>query len=182
MIRFALAAALLVLSPAASNASTADSTALAHSVDQLRASVGRWSVVTDFLNEDGSTAKSVSGSYEFSWVVPDRVVSGRSEVPEMKQTSGILFYVNEKKQQIEMASVGADGRLWIMTGPLGGEERMTPEYKTADGGTGRLRFTRFNVAPDTFESRMEYTDDGGTTWKPGNHQRFTRTTGPDAAR
>ncbi len=37
-----------------------------------------------------------------------------------------------------------------------------------------LRFTRFNVAADSFESRMEYTDDDGETWKPGNHQTFHR--------
>ena len=61
---------------------------------------------------------------------------------------------------IEMAAVGADGRLWIMTGPLGGEERLSQEYQTVEGGTGRLRFTRYNVSPDAFESRMEYTEDG----------------------
>ncbi len=62
-----------------------------------------------------------------------------------------------------------------MTGPLGGETRMTQEYGTTGGGTGRLRFTRYNVSADAFESRMEYTDDGGKTWKPGNHQTFRRT-------
>ena len=81
--------------------------------------------------------------------------------------------VTPSKRTIGMVSVGADGMLWIMTGPLGGEQRMSQEYTTANG-TGRLRFTRFNVSPDTFESRMEYTEDGGTTWKPGNHQLFTR--------
>ena len=62
-----------------------------------------------------------------------------------------------------MVSVGADGHLWTMTGPLGGEVRLSQEYETADGGTGRLRFTRFNVGQDTFESRMEHTDDAGKT-------------------
>jgi len=37
-----------------------------------------------------------------------------------------------------------------------------------------MRFTRYNVANDKFESRMEYTDDGGKSWKPGNHQSFRR--------
>lgn len=152
----------------------ADETAMQHSVEQLRAAVGRWDVTTEFLNDDGTVARSVAGTYEFAWVVPDRVVTGKSEIPELGMASGILFYISERKQQIEMVSVGADGALWIMTGPLGGEERMTQEYPTAAGRTGRLRFTRFNVAADSFESRMEYTDDGGTTWKPGNHQVFHR--------
>jgi hypothetical protein len=115
--------------------------------------------------------------YELSWVVPDRVVSGRSEIPELKQVSAILFYVNETHKTIEMVSVGSDGRLWVMTGPLGQEVRMTNEFLTAAGGKGMLRFTRFNIAPDRFESRMEYTEDGGVTWKPGNHQVFRRAAG-----
>ncbi len=108
----------------------------------------------------------------------DRVAAGKNEIPELKQAVGILFYINEKKGQIEMVSVGGDGALWIMTGPRGGEERLSQEYKSAEGGTGRLRFTRFNFAPDAFESRMEYTDDGAKTWKPGNHQKFIRSGQP----
>lgn len=176
MIRILLASLLLLTRPAgAAPAAGADgNAALQRSVEQLRQSIGRWDVVTEFLQEDGSVAKSVAGSYEFAWVVPDRVVSGRSDMPELKQSSGILFYVNEKKAEIEMVSVGGDGRLWIMTGPLGGEVRTTAPYATSDGGSGQLRFTRFNVGKDAFESRMEYSQDGGKTWQPGNHQTFRR--------
>jgi hypothetical protein len=148
--------------------------ALQNSVEQLRSSIGRWDVTTEFLNTDGTAAKTVSGTYEFSWVIPDRVVSGKSEIPELKQVSAILFYVNEAKQFIEMVSVGADGNLWVMTGELGGEVRTTKEFKTASGGTGQLRFTRYNVLADSFESKMEYTEDGGESWLPGNHQVFRR--------
>lgn len=113
-----------------------------------------------------------------SVVVPDRVLSGRSDIAELQQTSAILFYVDAKRRHIEMTSVGADGRLWIMTGPLGEETRYTQEFDTTTGGKGQLRFTRFNVRPDAFESRMEYTEDGGATWKPGNHQVFRRRPAP----
>lgn len=152
----------------------ADPAALQRSVEQLRNSIGLWNVTTEFLNPDGSAAKAVSGSYEFAWVIPDRVVSGKSEIAELQQVSAILFYINEKKQKIEMVSVGADGNLWIMTGELGQEVRTTEEFKTASGGTGQLRFTRYNVSADSFESRMEYTEEGGETWLPGNHQLFQR--------
>jgi len=67
-----------------------------------------------------------------------------------------------------------DGYLWIMTGPLGGDHRLSREFETATGATQVLRLTRFNVSPDGFESRMEFTADGGRTWTPGNHQRFRR--------
>lgn len=156
----------------------ADSAALQHSVEELRTSIGRWEVVTNLLNPDGSVARSVNGTYEFSWVVPDRVASGVTSTPELSQTAGILFYINERKQEIEMVSVASDGRLWVMTGPMGGDVRLSQEYQAAGGGTGRLRFTRQNVMPDQFESRMEYSEDGGKTWQPGNHQTFRRVPQP----
>lgn len=108
--------------------------------------------------------------------MPDRVLTGKSAIPELEQAAGILFYINEAKRHIEMVSVGRDGNLWIMTGPLGGEQRLSQEFQTAAGGAGRLRFTRYNVSRNAFESRMEYTEDGGETWKPGNHQTFRRST------
>lgn len=143
-------------------------------VEQLRHSHGNWAVKTEFLNEDGSVAKAVQGTYRFDWVVPDRVLSGHSEIPELKQKSALLFYVNEKKQTIEMTSVGADGNLWVMSGAADGESRTTQPFRGADGKETQLRFTRFNVKPDSFESKMEYTTDGGKTWSPGNHQLFRR--------
>jgi hypothetical protein len=148
--------------------------ALMRSVAQLRSTVGQWNVTTEFLKPDGAVARSVTGTYEFDWVVPDRVVSGTSRIPELKQTAGILFYIDPERRMIEMVSVGADGKLWIMTGALGEELRTTKEFKTAHGGTGMLRFTRFNVSHDSFESKMEFTEDGGRTWQPGNHQTFRR--------
>jgi hypothetical protein len=116
----------------------------------------------------------VAGTYDFTWVVPDRVIRGRSEIPELDQVAAILFYIRESQRVIEMVSVAADGRLWVMTGDLGGDVRQTPEYATAEGGRGALRFTRYNVESDSFESKMEYTDDGGLSWTQGNHQTFRR--------
>lgn len=147
---------------------------LARSIEQLRSTHGRWAVVTEFLNEDGTVARSATGMYEFEWVVEDRVLRGRSEIPELQQRSSILFYINERSRTIEMVSVGADGFLWIMKGPLGGETRHTQVFTAAGGVQRQLRFTRYNVASDAFQSRMEYSDDDGRTWTPGNHQQFRR--------
>lgn len=179
MNRILLFTLLFLFQPVA-NAAADDSPALQRSVEQLRQSIGLWDVVTENLNEDGTVATTMNGTYQFAWVVPDRVVSGRMDIPERKQSAGILFYVNESKALIEMVSVGADGKLWTMSGPLGGEVRTTGEFKTRDGGTGQLRFTRFNVGKDRFESRMDYTEDGGKTWKPGNHQVFRRAGSADS--
>lgn len=169
----AVLSACLLGTPARAGAQ-ADSARVAEAVAQLRHVIGEWSVVTEFLHDDGSVARAVDGEYAFTWVVPDRVASGRSTIPALEQASGILFYVNARKAAIEMVSVGADGMLWIMTGAAGDETRYSQEFDARDGGRARLRFTRFNVTPDRFESRMEYTSDGGDTWKPGNHQVFHR--------
>jgi hypothetical protein len=169
-----LLAGLLALTQAAGAAALAPDPALQRSVDELRHAIGRWHVVTEFIGADGAVARTAEGTYEFSWVVPDRVALGRSRIPELEMASGILFYVNEKRRVVEMVSVGRDGHLWVMTGPLGGDWRATADVDTAGGGTSRLRFTRHSVAADAFESRMEYSEDRGATWKPGNRQRFRR--------
>lgn len=165
---------------AAAAPAPADPEALAAGVAQLRQAVGEWNVVTTQYAEDGSIARTMPGTYRFEWVVPDRVLSGRSDIPEQGTASGILFFVRERRATIEMVSVGADGHLWVMTGPVDGETRTTPPTPLADGRSMQLRFTRFNVEPDRFESRMEVSMDEGRTWKPGNHQVFTRSTAKEA--
>lgn len=86
--------------------------------------------------------------------------------------------MNEKKQTIEMPSVGADGNLWVMSGSAGGQVRMSQVFRGADGVDTQLRFTRNKVKQDSFESRMDYSRDGGKTWLPGNHQLFRRSSAP----
>lgn len=168
--------ALVLLAAVPTAAQPADSTdaALQRSVDELRQSIGEWDVTTSFLAPDGSVAREVTGSYAFEWIVPDRVVAGRTEIPELQQTAGILFYIREADRVIEMVSVGADGVLWVMTGPLGGDTRMTPDVEMGGGQTGRLRFTRSDVTDDGFESRMAFSTDRGVSWLPANHQVFRR--------
>jgi hypothetical protein len=172
----ALSVTLSAAAPAADEpaAQPALSAALQKSVEELRHAHGEWRVATEFLNPDGTVARAVEGTYRFAWVVPDRVLSGESEIPELQIKSGILFYVKERKGEIEMVSVGQDGHLWVMTGPAGGDTRMTPVTPQADGSTVQLRFTRFNVTPERFESKMDISPDGGKTWRPGNHQVFAR--------
>lgn len=144
------------------------------STQELRDSVGGWSVVTEFLDDEGAVLQTSEGSYHFEWVVPDRVLRGKSSIPDMDMNSAILFYISESREVIEMVSVGKDGKLWVMTGELGGDTRYTQMFETQSGGEAQLRFTRYNVVPEGFESKMEYSDDGGATWKQGNHQLFRR--------
>jgi len=168
------AAILSLLAMPLADAGESASPQLAAAVLQLRHVVGLWNVTTTQYGETGEVAAVQTGTYRFNWVVPDRVLAGRSDVPELEQSSGILFYVNERRARIEMVSVGADGHLWVMTGPADGETRTTPPTPLADGRSMILRFTRSAVTPDRFESRMEVSMDGGATWKPGNHQVFLR--------
>lgn len=159
------------------DASEIASAPLTSAVQQLRHSVGLWNVTTTQFDDRGEVARVGSGTYRFDWVVPDRVLSGRSDMAEWKQSAGILFYVNPERSTIEMTSVGPDGQLWVMTGPAGGETRVTPPTALPDGRKVQLRFTRFNVSANSFESRMEASYDGGASWRPGNHQSFKRAAG-----
>lgn len=144
------------------------------SIAQLRHAVGDWNVTTEFLQGDGTVARRVEGTYHFEWVVPGRVISGHSAIPELSQRSAILFDVSEGRGVVEMVAVGPGGQLWVMSGPLGDETRTTEPVPDGAGGQMRLRFTRYNVSADRFESRMERSTDNGATWKPGNHQVFVR--------
>lgn len=155
-----------------------DTAAVRRSVEQLRQHTGRWIVETEFLNPDKTVARRAVGSYRFDWAREDQILVGVSEIPELGTAAGILFFVAPQRGVVEMVTVGNDGRVWTMTGPLGGEVRETQSFPTQGGGEARMRFTRFNVRPDSFESRMEYSEDGGATWLPGNHQTFRRAPDP----
>ena len=169
----ALAAAALA-APALAQETSAATRPVPPAVEQLRHVIGAWDVETDFIGPDGAIRATVPGRYEFAWVMPDRIVSGWSELPSLNQKSALLFFHRPADHQIEMASVGPDGQLWRMTGPDDGETRTTADQTMPDGSTMMLRFTRHDVTPDRFGSFMEISGDGGKTWRLGNRQRFVR--------
>jgi hypothetical protein len=147
---------------------------LASAVQQLRQAAGHWNVTTTRYGENGAVAGVASGTWHFDWVVQDRVLSGRAMIPDWKQSAGILFYVNERRSTLEMASVDSDGQLLVMSGPAGAEIRTTSAIALPDGRQMLQRYTRYGIASDRFESRMEKSYDGGTSWKLGHHQLFVR--------
>jgi hypothetical protein len=148
--------------------------ALDGAVEELRQAVGRWNVTTTRFQDNGAVAGVASGICQFDWVVPDRVLAGRSSIPDWKQSAALLFYLNERKSTIEMASVDADGQLTVMAGAAGADTRATASVKLADGRRMLQRYTRYAVGPDRFESRLETSYDGGRTWKPDLHQLYVR--------
>ena len=176
MIRKLVVAAALALTsvPLAAQAEAEDVEQTSPALEQLRHVIGEWDVVTTFIRPDGSEAGSFDGIYAFEWVMEDKIVKGLSTIPQFKMASGLLFYLRDSTGEIEMASVGPDGHLWVMTGPQDSETRVTPNTDMPDGSTLMLRFTRFNVSENRFESKMERSTDGGETWVQGNHQVFVR--------
>jgi len=150
---------------------------LSTAVQQLRQAAGRWNVTTTRYAENGAVSGVASGTWSFDWVVPDRVLSGKAVIPDWNQSAGMLFYLNERLVTLEMAQVGSDGQLVVMSGPAGTESRSTPVVALPDGRRMVQRHTRFRVSVDRFESRMETSYDGGQNWKPGYHQLFVRAPG-----
>jgi hypothetical protein len=148
--------------------------ALESAVQQLRQAAGRWSVTTTRYAENGAVTAVATGTWSFDWVVPDRVLSGRASIPDWNQSAGMLFYLNERMFTLEMAEVGADGQLVVMTGPAGAETRTTDAIPLPDGRRMLQRHTRYGVTANRFEAKLETSYDGGLSWKPGYHQIFVR--------
>ncbi len=174
LARTLAAAAFLATTSVASAQVQANPAALSASLAELRHAIGTWDVTTEFLQDDVAIGQSFEGMYAFEWVVEDKIARGVTEIPALKQKSAILFYLRPDESKIEMSSVGPDGKLWVMTGAFGDSVRRTPGVVMPNGATLQLRFTRYNVAPNRFESRMERSLDGGKTWQAGNHQVFRR--------
>ena len=147
---------------------------LTSAVQQLRQAAGHWNVTTTRYAPNGAVAAVASGTWHFDWVVPDRVLSGRAVIPDWKQTSGMLFYINARRSTLEMASVGADGQLLVMSGPAGAEVRTSTAIPLPNGRKMLQRYTRFGITTDRFEARTETSTDGGQNWMPGHHQLFVR--------
>lgn len=180
-MKFATAILSFLVLPLAEAGEMAPS-ALASAVQQLRQAAGRWNVTTTRYADSGAVAAVATGTWSFDWVVPDRVLSGRAVIPDWNQSAGMLFYLNERLITLEMAQVGADGQLLVMSGPAGAETRTTTTIALPDGRRMLQRHTRYGITADRFESRMETSYDGGASWKPGYHQLFVRapTARPDS--
>lgn len=144
-------------------------------VEQLRQAAGRWSVTTTRYADNGSVAAVATGTWSFDWVVPDRVLSGRSVIPDWSQSAGMLFYLNERFFTLEMAQVGSDGQLVVLSGPASAASRKTAVIPLPDGRRMVQRHTRYGVTRDKFEAKLETSYDGGQSWKLGYHQLFVRT-------
>lgn len=176
-IAAAAALSLILASPAHGQAADAvPAGQVSSGLAEFRHIVGSWDVRTEFLNPDGSVARTVRGSYEFEWAIPDAILHGIARQPELGTASALLLYLRPASGEVEMVSVDDQGVRWVMTGKDGTNVRSTEDRKMSDGSTMRLRFTRYNVEPDRFESKMEYSTDGGATWTQGNRQVFARRT------
>ena len=72
---------------------------------------------------EGPETGVVASHVMYNWIVPDRVLAGRSDIPEWKQASGILFYVNERRSTIEMEDTApiSLGRAALTTESVGGD-------------------------------------------------------------
>ena len=148
--------------------------ALANAVQQLRQAAGRWTVTTTRYADNGAVAAVATGTWSFDWVVPDRVLTGKAVIPDWNQSAGMLFYLNERMFTLEMAQVGADGQLVVMSGPAGAQTRRSAPVELPDGRRVLQRHTRYGVTADRFEAKVETSDDGGASWKPAYHQLFVR--------
>lgn len=91
--------------PAGRPGTAAADSPLERPVQELRDAVGAWSVTNVILNEDGSVAQSVQGSYTFEWVIEDRALQGRSAIPDLDRRGDTRY------TQIFETQSGGEGQL-----------------------------------------------------------------------
>ena len=126
---------------------------LATAVQQLRQAAGRWNVTTTRYAENGAVAAVATGTLNFDWVVPDRVLAGKSVIPDWNQSAGMLFYLNERMFTLEMAQVGGDGQLIVMSGPAGDRDADCGADCTRRTAAACCSGTRATASPPTASRR-----------------------------
>jgi hypothetical protein len=97
-----------------------------------------------------------------------------TESEEMKSSNkGMMFY-SFADEKIYIVDVNQDGELWILSGNMEDDILTSQTKERPNGSTMTIRFTHRNRKKDSFEALMEYSSDGGKSWKRGYYQYITR--------
>lgn len=145
---------------------------------RLDYTVGHWVSKTEGLNQRGEVVRTSYSEDQRRFVIDDRVV----EISGVMRESGTAFraweYYDERTGKYSLTSISREGRLVTMSGDLGGEFQWASEpVERPDGSSFALRFTHYDIEPDSFKALGEYSRDGGRTWIAYSRQTLTRQKG-----
>ena len=142
---------------------------------RLDYAIGSWVSKTESLNQRGEVVRTSFSEDQRRFVIEDRIV----EITGLLRASGKAFraweYYDERSGKYSLTSINRDGRLMTMSGDLEGEFQWTTEpMENPNGGTLMVRFTHYDIEPDSFKALGEISRDGGETWTAFSRQTLTR--------
>jgi len=142
--------------------------------ERMRYLNGRWKVRTEFLDPNGKVIQTTNYLSEAHWLIQDRVVLLTHDAPEQGVLSKAMVFWSTDDKKFELVDVNQKGELWFLSGDLDEEVFTSAPKKMPNGRDIILKFTHFNIQPETFEVYMEYSYDDGATWTRGQHQHASR--------
>jgi len=137
--------------------------------------IGEWSVHIEFLDSAGNVTRTAEGTDISRYLIDSTVVELTTIDDGNNISKGWIFY-NIKEQKYYLVSVSSEGDLWILKGGLDQYVITSDPREQLNGKTVQIRFTHYNIEENSFEAIMEYTIDGGKTWRKAYRQIITRKT------
>lgn len=142
---------------------------------RLNYAIGIWDSKTESLDRDGNVIKTTHSESERKFVIEDRVVEIAGVLKESGKTFRAWEYYDVESGKYTLTSIDRKGRLFTMSGDLGEEFQWTSEpQKRPDGSSFAMRFTHYDIEPDSFTALGEISRDGGKTWRAFTRQSMTR--------
>ena len=144
---------------------------------RLDYAIGDWVSRTEGLNQRGEVVRTSFSEDQRRFVIENRVVEITGVMRESGKTFRAWEYYDERAGRYSLTSINREGQLMTMSGELGGEFQWASEpQERPNGDTFILRFTHYDIEPDSFKALGEYSRDGGETWTPFSRQHLTRQT------
>ena len=136
--------------------------------------LGDWETKTVILDPDGNELQTFEGMESCKYTIDGVVLELTTKVPDLDHISKAMLFYNATDKKILLLSVDQTGDYWFFSGDPGGGVLTSQPRKQEDGRELMLRFTRSNMADDSFETLLEYSTDNGGTWVQNYRQYSTR--------
>lgn len=141
--------------------------------ERLEYAIGEWDIVGERIRRDGSVGEVTEGGQVATWLVPGKIVQMADRDPNGGGRSWWVYDV--AAEAWTLLSIGVEqGAVWVLKGNLDewvitSEPRMRP-----DGSSVIIRFTHYDIEPDSFRALQEVSRDDGETWTAVFRQTLTR--------
>lgn len=144
-------------------------------IERLEYAIGEWDIRSENLDVSGAVTGTTESGQIATWLVPGRIVQMRDRDSDGSGGGRSWWVYDARANAWTLVSIGVDdGSVWVLKGNLA-EWRITSEPRDRpNGGQAMIRFTHYDIEPDSFWALMELSLDLGKTWTPRYRQHLTR--------